>query len=131
MRLQLDFLFIRDVQFAFETTIRDGVLHVDKGALQALLLEDRRFASVDVEIAHPGEECRITGVLDVIEPRAKTSDGDEDFPGAVGTQVPAGTGEHVRAQGHRNCPQRLQGKNRIRQKRGPKRRHHRYGGSGR
>ena len=92
MRLQLDFLFIRDVQFAAGTTIRDGVLHVDKGALQALLLEDRRFASVDVEIAHPGEECRITGVLDVIEPRAKTSDGDEDFPGAVGAQVPAGTG---------------------------------------
>ena len=92
MRLQLDFLFIKDVQFAAETAIHDGVLYVDKGALQALLLEDRRFASVDVEIAHPGEECRITGVLDVIEPRAKTSDGDEDFPGAVGAQAPAGTG---------------------------------------
>ena len=28
----------------------------------------------------------------MIEPRAKTSDGDEDFPGAVGRQVSAGTG---------------------------------------
>jgi len=92
MRLQLDFLFIKDVRFAAETAVQDRVLHVDKGALQALLLEDRRFASIDVEIAHPGEECRITGVLDVIEPRAKTSDGDEDFPGAVGLQVPAGSG---------------------------------------
>jgi len=92
MRLQLDVLFIKDVQFAAETAVRKGVLRVDKGALQALLLEDRRFASMEVEITHPGEECRITGVLDVIEPRAKTSDGDEDFPGAVGAQAPAGTG---------------------------------------
>ena len=29
MRLQLDFLSIRDVRFGAETTIRDGVLHVD------------------------------------------------------------------------------------------------------
>ena len=38
MRLQLDILTIRDVQFAAETTVRDGVLHVEKKALQALLL---------------------------------------------------------------------------------------------
>ena len=92
MRLQLDILTIRDVRFAAETTVRDGILYVEKEALQALLLRDQRFATVDIEIAHPGEKCRITGVLDVIEPRAKTSEGDEDFPGAVGRQVSAGTG---------------------------------------
>ena len=92
MRLQLDTLTIRDVQFAAETAVRGGVLYVEKRALQTLLLQDQRFASVDIEIAHPGEDCRITGVLDVIEPRAKTSDGDEDFPGVVGKQAPAGTG---------------------------------------
>jgi glycine reductase len=47
---------------------------------------------MDIEIAHPGEECRITGVLDVIEPRAKTSEGDESFPGVVGKQMSAGKG---------------------------------------
>jgi glycine reductase len=67
-------------------------LFVEKEALQSLLLQDQRFATVDIEIAHPGEKCRITGVLDVIEPRAKTSEGDEDFPGAVGRQMSAGTG---------------------------------------
>ena len=92
MRLQLDVLSIRNLQFAAETTVRDHVLYVDKEALQALLLQDQRFASADVEIAHPGEKVRITGVLDVIEPRAKTSDGDEDFPGVVGAQSPAGKG---------------------------------------
>jgi hypothetical protein len=90
MRLQLDSLIIRNVQFAARTAICDGILHVDKSELQALLLQDSRFAVVDIELAHPGEKCRITGVLDVIEPRAKTSDGDEDFPGAVGKQATAG-----------------------------------------
>ena len=92
MRLRLDILFIRDVLFSDETAIRDGVLHVEKKALQNLLLEDQRFASVDVELARPGQDCRIIRVLDVIEPRAKTSDGDEDFPGVVGSQAPAGRG---------------------------------------
>jgi len=92
MRLQLDILSIRDVQIAAETAVRDHVLYVDKRALQALLLQDQRLASADVEIAHPGEKVRITGVLDVIEPRAKTSEGDEDFPGVVGAQRPAGKG---------------------------------------
>jgi glycine reductase complex component B subunit alpha and beta len=92
MRLQLEILTIKDVQFAAETAVREGTLYVDKKALQTLLLQDQRFASVDIELAHPGEKCRITGVLDVVEPRAKTSDGDEDFPGAVGKQVSAGAG---------------------------------------
>jgi len=92
MRLQLDILSIRDVRFAAGTAVRDHVLYVEKEALQALLLQDQRLASADVEIAHPEEKCRITGVLDVIEPRAKTSDGDEDFPGVVGRQTPAGKG---------------------------------------
>ncbi len=92
MKLQLDSLATRDVQFAGKTAMRDGILHVDKSELQALLLHDPRFAAIDIELAHPGEKCRITGVLDVIEPRAKTSEGDEDFPGAVGRQVPAGKG---------------------------------------
>ena len=92
MRLQLDILSIRDVQIAAETAVRDHVLYVEKEALQALLLQDQRLASADVEIAHPGEKVRITGVLDVIEPRAKTSEGDEDFPGVVGAQRPAGKG---------------------------------------
>lgn len=92
MRLQLDVLTIKDVRFGSRTEVRDSTLHVEKEALQKLLLEDQRFETVDVEIAHPGEKCRITGVLDVMEPRAKTSDGDEDFPGAVGKQMSVGKG---------------------------------------
>ncbi len=92
MRLELEILNIKDIQFADKTTISDGVLYIDRRELQELLEEDSRFSKVDIELAHPGEKCRILQVLDVIEPRAKTSEGSEDFPGAVGRQGTAGEG---------------------------------------
>ena len=99
MRLELDILKIRDIQFAEKTAVSGGVLYVDRSELQTLLLEDRRLSQADIELAHPGEKCRILKVLDVIEPRAKTSDGDEDFPGVVGGQVPVGKGNTCVLQG--------------------------------
>jgi hypothetical protein len=99
MRLELKILKIRDVRFADKTAVSEGVLSINPSQLQALLLEDRRFVGVEIELAHPGERCRILQVLDVIEPRAKTSDGDEDFPGAVGRQGPAGKGSTCVLQG--------------------------------
>lgn len=92
MRLELHYVTIRDTQFADATMVRDGVLHINRGELQGLLMQDPRFRRVDIELARPGEKCRIVQVVDVIEPRAKTSPGDEDFPGVVGAQVPVGRG---------------------------------------
>jgi glycine reductase len=92
MRLELNILMIRDIQFADKTAISDGVLNINPTQLQHLLLEDRRFSQVEIEIGHPGEKCRILKVIDVIEPRAKMTDGDEDYPGVVGGQAPAGKG---------------------------------------
>jgi sarcosine reductase len=99
MRLELKILTIRDIQFGEKTAVSDGVLYINRNQLRELLLEDRRFVQVDVELAHPGEECRILKVLDVIEPRAKISYGDEDFPGVVGGQVPVGRGSTCVLQG--------------------------------
>jgi sarcosine reductase len=99
MRLELHRVTIRDIQFGEKTIVSDGVLHIQRDELQTLLLEDRRFNRVEIELTHPGERCRILQVVDVIEPRAKTSDGDEDFPGVVGGQVPAGKGSTCVLQG--------------------------------
>ena len=68
------------------------MLAIDAEELKQLLLKDRRFSAIEIALAHPGERCRIVQVVDVIEPRAKTSAGGEDFPGAVGLQAIAGTG---------------------------------------
>ena len=99
MRLELNILYIRDIQFADRTDVSEGVLSINRSQLEELLLEDRRFSQIDIELTHPGEKCRILKVLDVIEPRAKTSDGDEDFPGVVGGQVSVGKGSTCVLQG--------------------------------
>jgi glycine reductase len=91
MRLQLDILNIKDVQFADQTTIIDGVLYINRQELQEFLKEDKRLSRVDIELAHPGEKCRIIQVSDVVEPRAKKN-GDVDFPGALGRQGMVGRG---------------------------------------
>jgi glycine reductase complex component B subunit alpha and beta len=92
MRLELEVIHIRDIRFGEKTTVADGVLTIHRAELLALLREDRRLGDVEIELARPGESCRILKVLDVIEPRAKTSEGDADFPGAVGPCKIAGQG---------------------------------------
>ena len=92
MRLGLDILHIRDVRFADRTSLGGGVLSINRGELQALLQQDRRLARVDIELARPGEKCRILQVADVIEPRAKTGGTGSDFPGILGGQGNVGEG---------------------------------------
>lgn len=91
MRLELDILNIKDVRFAAKTQISDRVLYINRNELQELLQQDKRLSGVDIELAHPGESCRILQVSDVIEPRTKTS-GGEDLPGVLGKQGTAGQG---------------------------------------
>lgn len=92
MRLQLDILKIRDIQFADKTAINDGVLFINRRELQELLQKDRRLGQVNIELAHPGEKCRILQVYDVFEPRTKTRGSGRDFPGVLGKQGTVGEG---------------------------------------
>ena len=71
MRLELHIIRIQDIRFGTKTRVDNGVLTINRKELQDLLEEDRRLNKVDIEIAHPGEECRILQVGDVIEPRVK------------------------------------------------------------
>jgi glycine reductase len=68
------------------------VLSIDRRELQAMLQEDRRLSHVAVELARPGENCRILQVADVIEPRAKARGSGDDFAGALGAQGRVGEG---------------------------------------
>ncbi|MCC7106669.1 MAG: hypothetical protein IT307_16145 [Chloroflexi bacterium] len=92
MRLELDIFNIRDAQFAERTALTDGVLSIDRRQLREMLEEDRRLSRVDVELAHPGERCRILQVADVIEPRAKSNGSGSDFAGTLGPQGNVGEG---------------------------------------
>ena len=92
MRLGLDILNIKNVQFAGKTSLSGGVLSINRRELQGLLQEDRRLSHVEIELAHPGDKCRILQVADVIEPRAKTRGSGNDFAGTLGGQGNVGEG---------------------------------------
>lgn len=82
MRLQLDVLAVERVVFGSRAGLEDGVLTVDREALCALVASDPRLRDVDVQLANPGDPCRIVNVFDVVEPRVK-EEGGPNFPGVI------------------------------------------------
>lgn len=93
MHLELGHILIEDVQFGEQTTIKDGVLYVNKEELINLIKEDEHLLKVDVEIARPGESIRITPVKDVIEPRVKVEGSGGIFPGTLSKVETVGSGK--------------------------------------
>lgn len=92
MQLTLGTIFINDLQFGPKTEVKDQTLFVNKEELTELLLRDEHLASVQLELAHPGDSIRIMPVKDVIEPRVKPEQEGGIFPGLVGKMFPAGVG---------------------------------------
>jgi len=91
MRLELGLIHIKTLRFAVKTAIEDGVLSIDRQELSTLLEHEPLFDHVEIEIAHPGESCRILRVLDVLEPRYRL-DGP-NFPGALDGNGLVGDGQ--------------------------------------
>lgn len=93
MRLEMGHIFIKDIQFAAESVIKDGVLSVSTDALRAVVLEDEKLKDVSFDIARPGESVRITPVKDVIEPRVKVGGRGGVFPGVIAKVDTVGSGK--------------------------------------
>ena len=92
VRLELSVVHITRVRFADVTAVERSVLSINRQELEAQLKQDTRLADVAIELANPGDKCRIVNVADIIEPRARTANSGPDFPGAVGRQGTAGHG---------------------------------------
>lgn len=92
MRLELGKIFIKDVQFGDKTEVKGGVLIVNKQELIDKISGDPRIASIDVELAKPGDEVRIIPVKDVIEPRVKVEGNGGIFPGFISKVDTVGSG---------------------------------------
>ncbi len=96
MRLELGYINIKDVQFGAATEIKNAVLYVNKEEMLRAIGEDPRLASIDIDLAKPGEEVRITPVKDVIQPRVKVEGPGGVFPGFVSKVDNVGSGKtHV------------------------------------
>lgn len=92
MSLALHYFQVREARFGEETSLTDGVLTINKGELQELLLEDPVIVGLEVEIVQPGESARIIHVMDAIEPRIKVEGQGGVFPGVTGELKSVGEG---------------------------------------
>ncbi|MFI3172373.1 MAG: glycine/sarcosine/betaine reductase component B subunit [Eubacteriales bacterium] len=93
MRLEMGHVNVKDIQFAEESKIVDGVLYVEAEAVRAIVLEDELIKSVELDIAKPGDSVRITPVKDVIEPRVKVEGRGGIFPGVISKVDTVGEGK--------------------------------------
>jgi glycine reductase len=92
VRLELGKIFIKDVKFGDVTKVENGVLYVNKDEMLKEIGGDDHIKSIDIELAHPGEEIRITPVKDVIEPRVKVEGPGGIFPGVISKVDTVGSG---------------------------------------
>lgn len=92
MKLELGYIFIKDIKFSNLSKVENGTLYVNKEEIEAMILEDENIKSVKVEIAKPGESVRITPVKDVIEPRVKVEGPGGIFPGIISKVETVGMG---------------------------------------
>jgi hypothetical protein len=59
MKLQLESVEINSVEFSTKTGVSDHVLSINRRELKKFLEEDEHFASVNIELAKPGDPTRI------------------------------------------------------------------------
>ncbi len=93
MKLEMGHIYIKDIQFASESKIEDGILYVSEEEVKKVALEDEKIKSVSFDIARPGESVRITPVKDVIEPRVKVEGKGGIFPGVIVKVDTVGSGK--------------------------------------
>jgi glycine reductase len=94
MRLEIGSVHLDEVRFGTRTGLEGHTLTIDRAELVRLLEPDPAFASLQIELAHAGESCRIVGIHDVLEPRYRLQ--GANFPGAIEPMGLVGHG-HTRA----------------------------------
>lgn len=97
-RLQIDYIHIKDVKFGDRTALNHGVLTIDKQELLDMAGSEL-FGKLDIKLARPGENCRILGIHDIMQPRCKADAPETSYPGIWGKLAPVGEGRTVALKG--------------------------------
>ncbi len=96
MELVIGRITINNIDFGSQTKVEDGTLFINRDELISHVAVDDRLATIDVQLARPGESVRIIPVKDVIEPRVKVDDAGGIFPGLLSDVNQVGSGRtHV------------------------------------
>ncbi len=95
---EIDYIRVREVRFGPESSLKDGVLTVNRDELRELVKSDL-FSSVEIQLVCPGENCRILAIHDVMQPRCKVDHPEESYPGIWGKRALAGEGKTLALKG--------------------------------
>lgn len=98
MRLELRSARVERAAFGSKTHIADNLLQIDRDELRDLLSADSRLRDIEIELANPGDDCRIIDIFDIFEPRSKL-DGKPNFPGLIDAPGRVGDGATAVARG--------------------------------
>ncbi len=82
MKLVVETIKIRDVQFSEKTCFADGIIYISKQDILEFVKSEQCFDDINIDIARPGESARIVHVVDVVQPRCKIN-GSIDWPGVL------------------------------------------------
>jgi glycine reductase len=99
MRLELAEFPVEQIRLTNHFGYQHRTLDVDEATLVSLVREDRRITEASLAIARPGENVRITGIRDIVEPRCKVSGNGTVFPGILGPVSNVGNGRTHRLPG--------------------------------
>ncbi|MBI3059980.1 MAG: hypothetical protein HYY81_11860 [Deltaproteobacteria bacterium] len=99
MRLELADFPVTQVQLGDEFRYQSGTLVVDQEELLTLVRRQPQIRDAALGVAVPGENVRITGIRDIVEPRVKVQGGGQVFPGALGPVALVGEGRTHRLSG--------------------------------
>ena len=99
MKLTLADFPVRQIRLGSVYRYQDGVLEVDREDLVRLVSQDGRIGSARLDVVSPGEQVRVTGIRDVIEPRVKIDSEAQVFPGIIGPVLTVGDGLTQRLSG--------------------------------
>jgi glycine reductase len=94
MQLHKQIVDIEHAIFDAKTYVEGHILHICKEELQGVIF-DSRFSNVEIELAFPGEDCRLMNVGDIVQPIYKISDGGVTFPGVIDDIGTVGQGPSV------------------------------------
>lgn len=96
MKLTVEKIRVKDIEFSKETLFKDGILYINKEDILEFLKEENCFESLKIDIVKPGDSARIINVVDVVQPRCKIGTGI-DWPGVLSDEYEITGGGTTRA----------------------------------
>ncbi|MDH3505467.1 MAG: glycine/sarcosine/betaine reductase component B subunit, partial [Nitrospirota bacterium] len=84
MKLELAEFPVRQIRLGQKFNYQSEILEVNRTALLELIRQDARIGEASLAVASPGENLRVTGIRDMVEPRVKVAGSGDVFPGVLG-----------------------------------------------